>query len=176
MPPNRGELRPKLRPGKITRCVVHDFEGVPQARSQFPSGIPHSSIDKLRPSTHWRGRLYPAGIFASAAAVPLIETARGRLRYGCALGKLLRSGFSAAPLLMVSPMRTRLITGTSMPSPTFSAQAPSGRAVSSFSRWGRRLLSRTAGACHAPRDHARPCSEGKDDGPPPRSRPGLMRS
>jgi hypothetical protein len=124
VPPNRGELRPQLRPGKITRCVVHDFEGVPQARSQSPSGIPHSSIDKLRPSTHWRGRLYPAGIFASAAAVPLIEMARGRLRYGCALGKLLWSGFSAAPILMVSPMRTRLITGTSMPSPTFSAQAP----------------------------------------------------
>lgn len=39
----------------------------------------------------------------------------------------------------------------------------SGRAVSSFRRWGRRLLPRTAGACHAPRDHARPCSEGKDD-------------
>ena len=63
MPPNRAELRPKLRPGKITGYVIHDFEAAPQA-SSVPSGASHSSFDKPRRATHWRRRLCFAGIYA----------------------------------------------------------------------------------------------------------------
>jgi hypothetical protein len=66
VPPNRGDLRLKLRPGKITTYVVHDFKVIPQARFQSRGNLAFIGRQAEDPGPICVARLCPTEICAAA--------------------------------------------------------------------------------------------------------------